>query len=114
MTTRRRALAFISVCALLPDTLMAQRTHASELARAHARARAAALPLVIFVVPRDVNAQTLRARLLAAFFDRGPRDALALLGGVELICARVDSIRTLFPRLGATESLSINRRSPLV
>lgn len=116
MTTRRRALAFVSACALLPATLKAQRTPATALARAHARARAAALPLVIFVVPHDATAQTLRARLLAAFFDRGPRDALALLGDAELICASVDATRARFPWLGATEPflfLTEPRRSPL-
>ena len=111
MTTRRRTLAFTLTATtlalsagLLPGAMArAQVPPELELARALARAQELGLPLVVVVVPREDDARQARAERLGDFFLRGPRDALALLGLAELVCATSEEVRSLFPEVSEAE-----------
>lgn len=114
MTSRRTFLAgagLLAAAAPIPaflarafaqDPCCGPAERAAAVGSAYRRARSAGKPLLVLVVPPELDAESNeRAHAFGEWLNHGDDEALALLSLVEVVAAKVDDVRTVVPSVPA-------------
>jgi hypothetical protein len=79
----------------------------ASLAGAYRRAQRAGRPLLVLVIPADLETQWDRGAAWGELLNHGSDDQLAPLSLVDVACARLSDLARLVPRAGGREALAM-------
>lgn len=99
----RRAFADSS----LPNERPGDASDLAALSQAFERAHHQLRPLLVLIIPEDDGKKYERGHLLGTYLNHASDRQLAPLGQVEVVCAKMASVRAKLPAVGPGEPLMI-------